>query len=238
MLRFFFAKKILENGAKPLLTGTAPCGAARRWVPGVETWQCECKACPGHMDDTDHWTTTCPVAMCAFEWAQQVLWAAHLQYNGTAAQFWLYGGSKEIQDERVVSTLRGAFYEALPATRARVEADGPTARIETMAEMLRARTLVEIDRDALYVSDEYQLGYGESETAAKRPKTRTDVLTAWRGLAIEVEPEGRIVGTLPTIRSIGTRCNTGGVHPSNYDPNNFLSRNCVHAETKRGILIK
>ena len=119
-----------------------------------------------------------------------------------------------------------------------MEADGPTARIETMAEMLRARTLVEIDRDALYVSDEYQLGYGESESAAKRPKTRTDVLTAWRGLAIEVEPEGRIVGTLPTIRSIGTRCNTRGVHPSNYDPNNFLSRNCVHAETKRGILIK
>ena len=48
-----------------------------------------------------------------------------------------------------------------------MEADGPTTRIETMAEMMRARMLVEIDRDALYVSDEYQLGYGESETAAK-----------------------------------------------------------------------
>ena len=79
----------------------------------------------------------------------------------------------------------------------------------------------EIDRDALYISDEYQLGYGESETAAKRPKTRTEVLAAWRGLAIEVKPEGRIVGTLPIVRSIGTRCNTRGVI---YVPNNFLSR--------------
>ena len=124
-----------------------------------------------------------------------------------------------------------------------MRADGPTTRIETIAEMMRARMLVEIDRDALYVSDEYQLGYGDSETAAKRPKTRTEVLTAWQGLAIEVEPEGRIVGTLPTVRScIGTMCrmcNTRGVHPGNYDPNNkFLSRSCVHAETKRGILIK
>ena len=61
-----------------------------------------------------------------------------------------------------------------------MEADVPTIIAETMAEMMRARMLVEIDRDALYVSDEYQLGYGESETAAKRPKTRTEVLTAWR----------------------------------------------------------
>ena len=126
---------------------------------------------------------------------------------------------------QLIRTFRFPFFDFSPrgtssdgtTTKERVEADGPTARIETMAEMLRARTLVEIDRDALYVSDEYQLSYGESEAAAKRPKTRTDVLTAWRGLAIEVEPKGRIVGTLPTIRSIGTRCNTGGVHPSNYD---------------------
>ena len=26
------------------VTGTAPCGAASRWVPRVETWQCECTA--------------------------------------------------------------------------------------------------------------------------------------------------------------------------------------------------
>ena len=96
--------------------------------------------------------------------------------------------------------------------------------------------LVEIDRDALYVSDEYQLGYGETKTAAKRPKTRIEVLTTWRGLAIEVESGGKIVGTLPTVRNIGIRCNTRGVYSSNYDSNEgILSRSCVHVETKRGI---
>ena len=83
-----------------------------------------------------------------------------MYYNGTLAQFWLYGRSKEIQDDQVVSTLRGAFYEVVLAARAWVEADGPDTRTETMAEMIHTRMLVEIDRRryTLYVSDEYQLG--------------------------------------------------------------------------------
>ena len=102
-----------------------------------------------------------------------------------------------------------------------MEADDQDTRTETMAEMIRARMLVEIDWDALlthndsslYVSDEYQLGYGETETAAKRPKTRTDVLTACCGLATDVESGRRIVCTLPKVsrRNIGCNASKGSV---------------------------
>ena len=40
-------------------------------------------------------------------------------------------------------------------------------------------------RDALYVSEDYVAGYGEAEGAARRPRTKIDVIGAWRGLARE-----------------------------------------------------
>ena len=53
-----------------------------------------------------------------------------------------------------------------------------------MVEMMRARImLVEIDRDVLYISDDYRRSYGETERAARRPQTRTEALGVWRGLA-------------------------------------------------------
>ena len=218
------------------MTGTAPSGAARRWTPGVARWQCECRVCPGSLDDTEHRLLSCPIAQHAFRWAQAVLQAAQLEYDGTAAQLWLYGGDRQLHDDRVVTTLRGAFYEVLPAAQARAEADGLEVRRTAMSEMMRARMLVEIGRDALYVSDDYRKGYGEQDKAARRPRTRGDVLVAWRGLAIEVTPGGQIVGDLPAAWKVGTRCSTRDLSPSNCDSSGeILSYSCVRVEPKRDI---
>ena len=137
-------------------------------MPGVEAWQCVCPLCGDVEDTVEHRMEVCVLAREAWRWTTQVLVAAGLGYTGGSMAFWLYGGSKQLQEERVVTTLRGAFFEAMPAAWQRVDEDGALTQVGVLADMMRARILTEIHRDALYVSEGYVAGYGEAEGAAQQ----------------------------------------------------------------------
>ena len=87
------------------ITANAPCGAGRRWLPGVEAWQCVCPLCGDAEDTVEHRMEACVLAREAWQWTTQVLVVVGLGYTSGSMAFWLYGGSKQIQDEQVVTTL-------------------------------------------------------------------------------------------------------------------------------------
>ena len=179
----------------------------------------------------------CVLAREAWRWTTQVLVVVGLGYTGGSMAFWLYGGSKQLQEERVVTTLRGAFFEAMPAARQRADEDGALTHVGALADMMRARILTEIHRDALYVSEGYVAGYGEAEGVARRPRTKVEVIGAWRGLAREApQGGGRLVGVLPWRTSDischidrGTRCHGCGLSVGAF------CHSCVRVEPKRDI---
>ena len=117
----------------------------------------------------------------------------------------------------------------MPAARQRVDEEGALAHEGALADMMRARVLTEIHRDALYVSEGYVAGYGEAEGAARQPWTRAEVIGAWRGLAREApQGGGRLVGVLPW-RTSDISCQDCGLSVGTF------SCNCVRAEPKHGI---
>ena len=195
---------VVREYAWRVLTGTAFTAASMLGRPHVERWQCSCTFCieDDVLDTWDHRLTTCTLARHAWMWTQQVLGAASLPYTGTAANFWLYGGSPAIHDERVVTTLRGAFFEALPATQRRLTGRDVAVRAETLSEMLRARTLTEMQRDIFYVSADYERSYDARDKKMGRPEDEDDVLTEWRGFVQQAGmADAGLVGTLPQVGS-------------------------------------
>ena len=104
-----------------------------------------------------------------------------------------------------------------------------TTREEEHETPKGAARSTEIHRDALYVSENYAAGYGEAEGAARRPRTKTEVIGAWRGLAREApQGGGRLVGVLPW-RTSDISCQDCGLSVGTF------SCNCVRAEPKHGI---
>ena len=184
-----------------VLTGTAFAAASMIGRPLVERWQCNCNFCDVDVLDTmDHRMFECDLAKCAWAWARQVLDAASLHYEGTAAGMWLYGGSTSIHDERVVTTLRGAFFEALPAVQRRLGAGEEAVVATTLGQMIRARMLSEIQRDIFYVSDVFERSYDARDRKMGRPEDRGAVLAVWRGLVQHASArDGGLVGVLPPV---------------------------------------
>ena len=89
----------------------------------------------------------------------------------------------------------------------------------------------------LYVSEDYRYGYVELDMAARRPRTRAcvaaDVLKTWRGLAVEANTGGKIIGALAMVRRNDTRCTTRIANPSNCDSDvGSLSYSRVRVEPK------
>ena len=155
--------------------------------PNVERWQCTCGWCRLEsgdevLDDLDHQVFGCGIAEHTGRWAQRrVLMAAGLAYDGTAAGFWMYGGSRALQRERIVSVMRGAFFEALATVRRRVHEGGDVTQ-DALSTMVRERVMVEAALDVFYVGDSYRQGFAEQGKTAGRPTDATEVLRAWRGL--------------------------------------------------------
>ena len=69
------------------------------------------------LDSVEHRLKDCVKAKNAWAWASAVLVGAGIAYLGKAAGFWLYGGTLDTHSERVVSVLRGAFFEAIRPAR-------------------------------------------------------------------------------------------------------------------------
>ena len=184
-----------------VLTGTAFTAATMIGRPFVERWQCNCNFCDvDALDTMDHRIFECGLAQCAWAWARKVLDATSLQYDGTAAGLWLYGGSTSIHDERVVTTLRGAFFEALPAVQRRLGAGEEEVVETTLVQMIRARMLSEIQRDIFYVSDAFERSYDARDKKMGRPDDTKEVLAVWRGLVQHaIAGDGGLVGTLPPV---------------------------------------
>ena len=154
--------------------------------PNVERWQCTCGWCRLEsgdevLDDLDHQVFGCGIAEHTWRWAQRVLMSAGLAYDGTAAGFWMYGGSRALQRERIVSVMRGAFFEALATVRRRVHEGGDVTQ-DALSTMVRERVMVEAALDVFYVGDSYRQGFAEQGKTAGRPTDATEVLRAWRGL--------------------------------------------------------
>ena len=194
-------KPVQVISAWRVLTGTAFAAASMIGRPLVERWQCNCNFCDVDVLDTmDHRMFECDLAKCAWAWARQVLDAASLHYEGTAAGMWLYGGSTSIHDERVVTTLRGAFFEALPAVQRRLGAGEEAVVATTLGQMIRARMLSEIQRDIFYVSDAFERSYDARDRKMGRPEDRGAVLAVWRGLVQHASArDGGLVGVLPPV---------------------------------------
>ena len=130
--------------------------------------------------------------------------SAGLAYDGTAAGFWMYGGSRALQRERIVSVMRGAFFEALATVRRRVHEGGDVTQ-DALSTMVRERVMVEAALDVFYVGDSYRQGFAEQGKTAGRPTNATEVLRAWRGLVRgATRKPSRLVCVLP-------RADGGGV---------------------------
>ena len=185
-----------------VVTGLAHSPADELGRPYVERWQCECQHCcidPGVavLDDLDHQVFGCGSSAHAWLWAQQVLTTAGLQCPAGAGNFWLYGGSRDIHTERVVSVIRGAFFEALRPARRRMLED-VTAEPDILAVMIRERMLVEMSLDIFYLGDEYEQGYDARHQKAGRPASRGELLRGWRGLVKATEADStKLIGTAP-----------------------------------------
>jgi hypothetical protein len=126
----------------------------------------------------------------------------------------LYGGSRDIHTERVVSVLRGAFFEALRPARRRLLED-VTAEPDTLAVMIRERMLVEMSLDIFYLGDEYEQGYDARHQKAGRPANRGELVREWRGLVQATEADStKLIGTAPRaergeVARRRTSCNQG-----------------------------
>ena len=100
----------------------------------------------------------------------------------------------------VVTTLRGAFFEALPAVQRRPGAGEETVVSTTLVHMIRARMLSEIQRDIFYVSDAFERSYDARDRKMGRPEDRGAVLAVWRGLVQHASArDGGLVGVLPPV---------------------------------------
>ena len=90
----------------------------------MEAWQFACLVCLSNGVPADECADTiahrygqCSLAAMAWAWTKRVLRVVGLDYFGTMSGFWLYGGSRELMKNRVVSVIRGAFFEAQHAVR-------------------------------------------------------------------------------------------------------------------------
>ena len=88
----------------------------------------------------------------AWAWAKRVLRAVGLEYFGTMSGFWLYGGSRELMKNRVVSVIRGAFFEAQQAIRWQMRQDGLKTPCDNVVALLtRQHMLWEMERDVFFL---------------------------------------------------------------------------------------
>ena len=107
----------------------------------------------------------------AWAWASAVLVGAGIAYPGEAAGFWLYGGTLDIHSERVVSVLRGVFFEAILPARQHMAAQGAACPETVMADMMRERVTAEARLDVFYVREAFERSYDAREKKAGRPET-------------------------------------------------------------------
>ena len=189
-------------------TGVAHVGASAVGWTGVEQWECVCTMCAIASTDTDdsalldsveHRLKDCVMAKHAWAWASAVLVGAGIAYPGEAAGFWLYGGTLDIHSERVVSVLRGAFFEAIRPARQQMAAQGAACPETVMADMMRERVAAEARLDVFYVSEAFERSYDAREKKAGRPETVAAVRAEWRGYVRAARASNEMVVVLPRV---------------------------------------
>ena len=202
--------------------------SAMQWVGAVEAWQVACPVCLSNGVPADECADTiahrygqCSLAAMAWAWTKRVLRVVGLDYFGTMSGFWLYGGSRELMKNRVVSVIRGAFFEAQQAVRWRMRQDClRTSDDMAVALLTRQHVIWEMERDVFFLSPDFAVGYDFRGARSGRPNSEVELYGVWGRLLVPSGvDETRFVAALPLLveslddESVDTVCAVCGRSP-------------------------
>ena len=176
--------------------------AAMQWVGSIEAWQVACPVCLSsgvHADERAdtiaHRYGQCTFIMMAWVWAKRVIRVVGLEYFSTMSRFRLYGGSRELMKNRVVSVIRGAFFEVQQATRWQMRQDGLKTPDDNAVSLLTRQHIIwKMERGVFFLSPAFAAWYDFRGARSRRPSSEVELHKTW-GRLLEpttADEEGRV----------------------------------------------